>query len=139
MVKVSEVLRSTSRFLTADDVRDGDVLEIVDEGRFISAEESPFGRNVFQITVRLPDGAEKTWNVNNTTLRTLAQAFGDDTVNWRGRKVRVEVREQVVRGVPRRVIYGYPVAEPVEPPPRAEGGQAALCLLYTSPSPRDRG
>ena len=66
---------------------------------------------MFQLTVRLPDGTEKVWNVNNTTLRALKEAYGDESKEWVGKKVRVEVREQVVRGVPRRVIYGYPVAE----------------------------
>lgn len=110
MVKLSEIKDlNRSEFLTPDDVKTGDVIEIVDEGTFVPASESRFGRPVFQIRVRLPSGEEKIWTVNKTTLRELSRAYGDETKNWVGKKVGVEVVTMNVRGVMRNVIFGHPV------------------------------
>ena len=114
MVKLTEYIRKSSRYLRADDVKDGDVVEIISEGRIRPAEESRFGREGFEIDIRLPDGSEKVWTVNKTTLRRLAEAYGDETRNWVGKKVRLTVETMMVRKEPRNVIFGYPVEEEAE-------------------------
>jgi len=107
MVKITDYLRRSSKFLRPDDVKDGDIVEIVSEGTFRPAEESRFGREDFLIDVKLPDGSTKTWTMNKTTLRNLMEAYGDETKNWVGRKVKINVRVDFVRGVPRKVLYGF--------------------------------
>jgi hypothetical protein len=109
LVKLTDYIRKSSRYLRADEVRDGEVVEIVSEGRLRPAEESRFGRETFELDVRLPDGSEKVWTLNKTTLRRLAEAYGDDTKSWVGRKVRLTVETVIVRKEPRQVIFGYPV------------------------------
>jgi len=112
MVKVSEFLRKTGNFLRPDDVKDNDVLEILGPGEWVSAKDSGLSKDVFRMPVKLPDGTEKLWTVNTTTIRNLTQAYGDETEAWVGKKVRVEVKRNVpVRGVLRDIIYGYPVLE----------------------------
>ena len=98
-----------NEFLRPEHLQGGDVLEIVNEGEYRSAEETPFGRAVFQIGVRLPNGDTKIWTVNRTTLRRLAEAWGDETEHWVGKKVKVKLVEQNVRGELKKVIYGFPV------------------------------
>lgn len=111
MVKLSEIreLRS-SQFLGSGDVKTGDVVEILDEGVFRPSNETPFGRPAFQVKVRIPSGEEKIWTMNKTTRDRLIQAWGDETKNWIGRRVRVELVNMNVRGTFRTVIFGYPVA-----------------------------
>jgi hypothetical protein len=110
MVKISEIKGLSTRFLRPDHVKTGDVLEFVSEGEYVPKEESQFGRDLFQIDVRLPDGTVKTWTMNLTTRNRMVEAYGDDTKNWVGKKVRVEVANQNVRGTMRKVIYGFPAA-----------------------------
>lgn len=95
--------------MSADMVENGDLLTVVNEGRFLTADETPFKRPAFQIEIKLPSGNEKTWTMNKTTRKRLAAAYGDDSVNWVGRKVRVELLKQNVRGELKTVIYGHPV------------------------------
>jgi len=108
VVKLSEFLRTT-RYLKPGDVKDGDVLEIVSEGAIRPPSESKLGRETFEVDVRLPSGEVKTWTVNKTTLKRLAEAYGDDTRGWVGRKVRVAVQTVMVMKEPRQAIFGYPV------------------------------
>lgn len=111
-IKVSEWLRPSG-------IRDGDIVTIVDEGRNRSADETPFGREVFEIGVRLPSGEEKPWTMNRTTQRRCAEAWGDDTRDWVDKRVRIQLREQNVRGVMRTAIYGVPIKGEL-PSPKAE-------------------
>ena len=108
MVKIGN-----SRWLRPSDVKDGDVVTIVNEGQKRSAEETPFKRAVFEIAVRLPSGEEKILTMNSTTQRRCMEAWGNETRNWIGKRLRIELREQNVRGVIKRVIYGYPLADRV--------------------------
>ena len=110
MIKLTEYIRKSSRYLRAGDVKDGDVVEIISEGRIRPAEESRFGRESFEIDVRLSDGSEKVWTVNKTTLQNLAEVYGDETKNWVGRKVYLAVRTREMRNEPRKVILGFPDA-----------------------------
>jgi hypothetical protein len=110
-------------FLNASMVRDGDVLVLLDPGRFVEPEESGLDRLTFRIKVRLPDQRTKIWTMNKTTRRELAEAYGDDTENWVGKPVRVEIVQMKVRGQTKGVIYGHPVDEmPIQKAvPQAEG------------------
>jgi hypothetical protein len=114
-------------WLRPSDLKDGDILTIADEGTVRSASETPFGREVFEIRVRLPGGEEKVWTMNLTTQRRLIDAWGKDTRSWVGRKVRVQLQQQNVRGIVKTVIYGTPVAgaEPAAKAPSAPSAQEA--------------
>jgi len=110
LVKLSEIeSKMGGKYLTGDIVTNGMIVEIVDEGEFLDETVSPFGRPIFRITVRMPDGSLKVWTMNRTTRRNLREAWGDDTANWVGKKVRLEVQLRDVMGAMRKVIFGYPV------------------------------
>lgn len=119
---VSTVKIKVSRWLRPSDIHDGDIVTITDEGRNRSADETPFGREVFEIHVRLPSGEEKLWTMNGTTQRRCAEAWGDETKAWIGKKVQVQLREQGVRGTMRTVIYGIHIREEL---PKAEAKPVA--------------
>ncbi|MEM4975991.1 MAG: hypothetical protein QXT64_01550 [Desulfurococcaceae archaeon] len=106
---IRDYLRRASRFLTADDVKNGDELTIVGGFEEVPPEKSRFGRAQFRAVVRLPDGTEKTWSMNKTTLLNLAEVYGDDYESWVGKKVRVEIRKMMIRGDTANVIVGFPV------------------------------
>lgn len=105
MVRISEL----SKFLKPEMVKSGDILEILNAGKSLTAKETPFEKPAFHIEIRLPSGLEKTWPMNMTTCRRLAAVYGDDSIDWVGRKVRVELLRQSVRGEMKMVIYGHPV------------------------------
>jgi len=112
-------------WLRPGDVKDGDIVTIVDEGKYRSADETPFGREVFEIGVKLPNGEVKTLTMNRTTQRRCVKAWGDETRNWVRRKLRIELREQNVRGVMKTVIYGVPITEEL-PPAEAKPSEEPL-------------
>lgn len=121
MVKI----RFSSEFLRPEDVPDGTLVTVVNEGHYRSPEETPFGREVFEIRVRLPDGKEKLWTMNKTTQKRMVDAHGDDSRNWIGKKIRIELTKQTVRGELKTVVYGRPVEEELlgvveAKPPEAE-------------------
>jgi len=101
-------LEPTGNFLMPTDVKTGDTVTLTDEGRNLTAQETPFGRAVFQIGVKAGD-EDKVWTMNKTTQRRLIEAWGDETSGWVDKKVKIEVLKQNVRGEIRSVIYGFPV------------------------------
>lgn len=109
MVRISDL----DEYLHADAAENGDVVEITGKARYISSEESTFGRSYLEIPVRLANGKSKIYTPNKTTLKRLAKAFGDDADMWIGKKVKLEIVKQNVRGEMRDVIYGEAVAESV--------------------------
>ena len=108
MVKIK-----ASMWLRPKDVNNGEIITIVDEGKSKSADETPFGREVFEIGVRLPSGEKKIWSMNRTTQRRCIEAWGNETKNWIGKRLRIELKEQNVKGVMKKVIYGFPIADKV--------------------------
>jgi hypothetical protein len=107
MVKISDM----DNYLHADAVEDGDVIEIVGKPHYVSADESTFDRAYLEIIVKLPNGRQKTWTPNKTTLKKLAATFGDDADLWNGKRVQLKVLEQNVRGEMKGVIYGEPAKD----------------------------
>jgi hypothetical protein len=87
MVKVSDL----DEYLHAEAVESGAIIEIVGKPRYISVDESAFGRAYLEIDVKLPSGQMKTWTPNKTTLKKLAEVFGDDADQWTGKLVKLTV------------------------------------------------
>jgi hypothetical protein len=100
VVKYSELKRKLGNpdFLRAGDVKDGDIIILLDSGVFRDKSETPFNRAVYQFQVKLPDGSVKTWTANKTSMDQLASAYGDDLEQWIGKKVKINIVKQNVRG-----------------------------------------
>lgn len=110
MVRIDEFIKM-GRFLTPNDVKTGDTITIIDEGTYVPADQSGFGRPAFRIRVKLPSGEEKLWSINRTTANRFSNTWGVETSTWVGKKVKIEVVEQNVGGILKKVIYGHPVTE----------------------------
>lgn len=87
-------------------VKTDDVVVLLTAGAVIPAGESQFGKEEFNVSVKLPDGRTKLWTMNKTTQRALSEAWGDETEQWINKKVKVKVTEQSVRGEMKQVVFG---------------------------------
>jgi len=101
-----------SKFLRAEDVNDGDTVQITAHPETIPAEDSKYGKERHVIPVALPDGTEKRWGLNLTSYRSLYEAFGDEGDQWIGKQVKVVKNREKVRGETRYVLYAEPFKEP---------------------------
>jgi hypothetical protein len=110
MVKISEM----DEFLHADAVEDGEIVEITGKARRVSAEESAFDRAYLELPIKLSGGQSKIWTPNKTTLKLIAKAFGDDADFWVGKKVKLMISHQNVRGEMKDVIYGEPATQKIK-------------------------
>ncbi len=98
-------------YLTSHDVRDGDVVVIVEEPKRRSKEDTGFDRDVWGVKVQLPNKNQKDWTLNKTTYNTLWDEFGDNSANWLGKKVRISTEKRRVRGEMKTVLYGEPLQQ----------------------------
>lgn len=101
-------LADEEQFLKVGIVEDGDVVTIVDEGEMKRKDETGFKDDVFQCTVELKNKKKKIWTMNKTTMRKLGAAWGFDTVNWPGKKVKISIAKQMVGKELKDVLYGEP-------------------------------
>lgn len=90
------------------DINDKDIITIANEGKKV---EGQFGsQDVF--FVKLKNGEEKNINVNQTSLNGLIDAFGEDSMQWIGKQVKVWLITQNVAGKFVKVLYiSHPNAE----------------------------
>jgi hypothetical protein len=110
MPRVSDL----DEYLHAEVVRDGDVITITGKARYVNVEESLFGKPYLEIPIETPGGETKTWTPNKTTLKNLAKQYGDETDLWIGKKIKLTIARQNVRGEMRDVLYGEPFTEQPE-------------------------
>lgn len=94
-----------------EDFKDKDILVIASEGQQV---QGTYGvQNVF--LVRCPNGNEGNLSFNQTSINNMIDAFGEDSVQWVGKKVKVWLIMQSVSGKMQRVPYvTHPDAEIVE-------------------------
>lgn len=84
-----------------EDFKDSDMVTIANEGK---QTEGQFGtQDVFLIKLR--NGTEGNTNFNQTTINNLIDAFGEDSINWIGKKVKVMMIKQNVQGKIVSVYY----------------------------------
>ena len=84
-----------------EDVKQGDIIEIANEGKKVPGEYGE--QDVFLI--KLSDGREGNISFNQTTINNLIDGYGKDSINWIGKKVKIEVIRQNVQGKIRAVYY----------------------------------
>lgn len=80
----------SGEYISADSVRDGDVIEIIGEGK--EEFSKALNKVCFDIPIRLGEKAKK-WTPSNKHGKLLQQTFGEDTKNWIGKKVELVVIE----------------------------------------------
>lgn len=83
------------------DFKENDIVEIANEGKQI---EGQFGmQDIFMI--KLSDGREGNVNFNQTTINNLIDGYGENSVNWIGKKIKVWVILSNVQGKMIKVYY----------------------------------
>lgn len=88
-----------------EDVRDGDLVVIANEGVKVP---SDFGmQDVFLLKFKNKEGKEEEKNasLNQTSINNLIEAFGDDSLAWIGKEVKVWLITQNVSGKFVKVMY----------------------------------
>jgi hypothetical protein len=74
-----------------EDIKDGDFIEIANEGTSV---EGKFGtQNVF--LVKTSNGKDGNVSFNQTSLNNIIDGYGDDSINWIGKRVKIKVIEQI--------------------------------------------
>jgi hypothetical protein len=102
-------------FLNSTMVKENDIIVLLDEGAFRDPEETGLQRVVFQIKIGLPDQRQKIWTANKTSRKRFIKAWGDDSANWVGKRVRITITNQNVRGEMRDILWGWPIEEDPTP------------------------
>lgn len=84
-----------------DDYKDGDFLTIANEGEQIEGE---FGmQNVF--LMKTSKGKEGNVSFNQTSLNNIIDSYGDDSINWIGKEVKITAILSNVQGKMIKVYY----------------------------------
>lgn len=93
---------SVGKFLEkGKDVKDGDVVEIANEGKQV---EGNYGtQDVFSI--KLSNGETGNISFNRTSINNLIDGFGEDSISWIGKEVKVMVIKQMVSNKLTNVYY----------------------------------
>lgn len=100
--------RGKDPFLKAHFVENDDVVVIAAPAYI---QDVDFGeRTVVDVTVKRT-GEGYRWSLNGTTNDRCREAWSSDGDLWEGKSLRVQKRQQVVRGEERFVLYGVPYAE----------------------------
>lgn len=97
-----------SDFLTAEDVKKDQLVEIVGEAKTVLKNFEGEEREALEIPVKLADGSKKIYSANRTSARNLAEKWGVETLVWVGHSIKFSVAKQRVRGTLRECIYGEP-------------------------------
>ena len=102
-------------YLTSADVKDGDILEILEGPELRSKEDTGFDRDVYGVTVLLPNKTNKMWTLNKTTYNDCWDEWGDESENWIGKKLKIATENRKIRGEKKTIIYGEPTQENSQP------------------------
>ena len=107
-------LNDLSTFLKRDDIQEGDTLVFVNEGEikdvdFSKTKDGKDMKQVFQITVELPDGREKVMTVNKASQNSLSEKYSKDTAAWKGKQATVSFVKQLAFGKMTDVLVLLPV------------------------------
>lgn len=87
---------------SGEDYKDGDILQILSEG--VLDDSGDFGpKMVFQ--VRMPNEESKNMNFNKTSMNFLIDAYGEETLEWKGKDAKVWVVKQMVGNKMTNVTY----------------------------------
>jgi len=86
------------------DIFNGDLITIANEGEKVKGEFNgkEVERNVFKVETK---NGIKNITFNKTTMNNLIDAFGEETNEWQGEKVKVWLVKQSVGGKLKDIVY----------------------------------
>ena len=88
-----------------EELKNGDIITILDEGQL---QEGQFGEQ-FNIMIKLANGEDRALTLNQTSENNLIDAYGEDSIIWVNKKVKVFLEKKIING--KRVIIAY-LADP---------------------------
>ena len=97
------------------DVHNGDWIIILNEGQYRKIPQQP-DREVLTFQVQVPSGEKKYMSMNATSQKEFIQVYGDDSLNWVGKRGEIEIVRQRVFDKFKDVIYIHPQKRPEEVP-----------------------
>lgn len=106
MVEIEK--RCKPPFLNPEEVTSGTVFDIRGV-EVVPKEETRFRESDRTILTVMNQGTSNRWGLNNTTSDKLVDAFGSNSDDWIGRRLKADKRKQPVAGKDRLVLYGIPV------------------------------
>jgi len=84
-----------------EDIFNGDIITIANEGKLVPGD---FGeRHVFEVQIK--DKKIKLLTFNQTTMNYLIDAYGNETNEWQGEKVKVWIVKSNIAGKMKNVVY----------------------------------
>ena len=100
-MKVQKVIRAQGEYAKkGEDIKDGDLVTILDEGQNVTGDYGD--RMVFKIETK---NGPKNLSFNQKSMNNLIDAFGDDTVTWIGKKVKITMVRAMVSGKFQQIVY----------------------------------
>lgn len=109
---------STGNYLRGDEIpAQGLTVKLLDEGTFVKRdyEDGSSKQSLeFNIEILSPKnmvGQEKIYTMNKTSQQNIANAWGDDTIEWVGeeKEISIHANKANVRGTQRDVMYAKPI------------------------------
>ena len=98
-------IKIESKYLITDqDVKNEDLITFLNEGKEVPSTFNPEIKKI-EFLVETPKGEKKYVSPNNTTMKYLIKAWGDETKNWIGKKAVVSLIMQNVKGEMKKVLY----------------------------------
>ncbi len=95
-------------WLKSSDVKSGDVLKIVDEGKNVTSGKftnEKTGEPKIQFVLKvLHNGQERDFTINSTNDKTLIRSFGQETKGWIGKEIKVDIIDMMIGGSMKKSI-----------------------------------
>ena len=85
-MKIEIPEQTSGEYLKLSDITSPVQVEILDEGELYEFNDTNgVTKKRYRFKIKLPDGKEKVWTMNKTTLSNLKAKWGDETKNWIGK------------------------------------------------------
>ena len=97
-----------SPYLSASDVKDGDVLTFTDCGELVEKDFQGESKTVLEIGVEV-NGIKKLYTPNGTSYKKIAEKLGPDTEDWVNKQAKLSVVKMNVAGNMKSVLYAEAV------------------------------
>lgn len=86
-------------------IKNGDIVQITEEGKIEEGEYKGKPTKRFVTSLKLTNGETKKAGFNNMSWNNMINAFGDETLTWVGKEIKVWIVNQNVAGEFKDVVY----------------------------------
>lgn len=111
MAKYTKKVSTGAWLKKGEDIKDGDIITIASEGKEVEGQYGP--QEIF--LAKTKDGKEGNIGMNQTSINNLIDAYGDDSISWIGKDVKVWLFKDFKDGkMVYKMILSHPDAEMTE-------------------------